>query len=121
MRLKSIFTLLHNFIYGISIVLFLSAVNNIPITAEPIQFGIMSVAQPARIHKQWQPFVDYISKKSDYKIKIVIPRGFNKIKKKIANKHIDMLYQLICILSVKSSRQSFSISANAKPGKQYYG
>ena len=92
MRLKSIFTLPHNFIYSISIILFLSAVNNISIAAEPIQFGIMSVAQPARIHKQWQPFVDYVSKKSGYEIKVVIPRGFNKIKKKIANKHIDMFY-----------------------------
>lgn len=60
--------------------------------AEPIQFGVMSLAQPARIYKQWQPFVDYISKKSGYEIEIVIPRGFKKIKKKIANKHVDMFY-----------------------------
>lgn len=59
---------------------------------EPILFGIMSLAQPSRIHKQWQPFVDYVSKKSGHEIKIVIPRGFKKIKKKIANKHIDMFY-----------------------------
>jgi len=59
---------------------------------EPIRFGIMSLAQPARIHKQWQPFVDYVSKKSGYEIEIVIPRGFKKIKKKIANKHVDMFY-----------------------------
>lgn len=92
MKKKSAFTLPDNFIYSISIMLFLSAVNNISIAAEPIRFGIMSLAQPARIHKQWQPFVDYVSKKSGYEIKIVIPRGFKKIKKEIANKHIDMFY-----------------------------
>lgn len=59
---------------------------------EPVTFGIMSLAQPARILKQWQPFVDYVSKKSGHKIEIVIPRGFKKIKKKIANKHIDIFY-----------------------------
>ena len=88
MKKKSAFTLQNNFIYSISIMLFLSAVNNISIAAEPIRFGIMSLAQPARIHKQWQPFVDYVSEKSGYEIKIIIPRGF----KKIANKHIDMFY-----------------------------
>ena len=62
------------------------------LAAEPILFGIMSLAQPSRIYKQWQPFVDYLSKKSGHEIKIVIPRGFKKIKKKIANKHIDMFY-----------------------------
>jgi len=92
MNKKTAFTLPHNFIYNISIMLFLLAINNITIAAEPIRFGIMSLAQPARIHKQWQPFVDYVAKKSGYEIKIVIPRGFKKIKKKIANKHIDMFY-----------------------------
>ena len=41
---------------------------------ETISFGIMSLAQPARIHKQWQPFVNYVANKSGYKIEIVIPR-----------------------------------------------
>jgi phosphonate transport system substrate-binding protein len=62
------------------------------LAAELIRFGIMSLAQPARIYQQWQPFVDYVEKKSGYKIEIIIPRGFNKIKKKIENKHVDMFY-----------------------------
>lgn len=66
--------------------------SGISFAAEPIRFGIMSLAQPARIHKQWQPFVDYVSKKSGQEIKIVIPRGFKKIKKKIEDKHVDMFY-----------------------------
>lgn len=62
------------------------------LAGEPILFGIMSLAQPSRIHKQWQPFVEYVSKKSGHEIKIVIPRGFKKIKKEIANKKVDMFY-----------------------------
>lgn len=60
--------------------------------SEPVRFGIMSLAQPARIHKQWQPFVDYVSKKSGYNIEIVVPRGFKKIQKKIESKDIDIFY-----------------------------
>ena len=54
--------------YCLLISLFLLTTNSILYAAEPIRFGIMSLAQPARIHKQWQPFVDYVSKKSGYKI-----------------------------------------------------
>ena len=89
MNLKSAFKPLNNLTYTILIACLMS---NSVIAAEPIRFGVMSLAQPARIHTQWQPFVDYVSKKSGYEIKIVIPRGFKKIKKKIANKHIDMFY-----------------------------
>ncbi len=78
--------------YCLLISLFLLTTNSILYAAEPIRFGIMSLAQPSRIYKQWQPFVDYISNKTAYKIEIVIPRGFKKIKNKIANKHIDMFY-----------------------------
>ena len=62
------------------------------VAADPIRFGIMSLAQPARIHEQWQPFVDYVSKKTGYSIEIVVPRGFKKIKQKIANKQVDLFY-----------------------------
>lgn len=62
------------------------------LAAESIKFGIMSLAQPARIHAQWQPFVEYVSKKSGHKIEIVIPRGFKKIKKEIEYKKVDMFY-----------------------------
>lgn len=92
MKLKSTLTLPNNFILNISIILFLFAINSFAVASEPIRFGIMSLAQPARIHKQWQPFVDYVSRKSGYEIKIIIPRGFKKIKNKIANKEIDMFY-----------------------------
>lgn len=72
--------------------LFLISISTSILAVEPLRFGVMSLAQPARIHQQWQPFVDYVAKKSGYEIEIVIPRGFKKIKKKIANKHIDIFY-----------------------------
>ena len=79
-------------IYNIVSFFILLVLSKAILAAGPVQFGIMSLAQPARIHKQWQSFVDYVSKKSGYEIEIIIPRGFKKIKKKIANKHIDMFY-----------------------------
>lgn len=92
MYLKSKYNSVNKHIYNLAIGLLLLTITSFVSAAEPIRFGIMSLAQPARIHKQWQPFVDYVSKKSGYEIKIVIPRGFKKIKKKIANKHIDIFY-----------------------------
>ncbi|MCK5386702.1 MAG: phosphate/phosphite/phosphonate ABC transporter substrate-binding protein [Gammaproteobacteria bacterium] len=92
MYLKSKYNSENKLIHILFIGLLLLAITSFVSAAEPIRFGIMSLAQPARIHKQWQPFVDYVSKKSGYEIKIVIPRGFKKIKKKIANKHVDMFY-----------------------------
>lgn len=79
-------------IFSLITSLFLLTISSTVSASEPVRFGIMSLAQPARIHKQWQPFVDYVSKKSGYEIEIVIPRGFKKIKNKIANKHVDMFY-----------------------------
>lgn len=84
----------HHFqnLFGVITGLFLLFISCVTTAAEPIRFGIMSLAQPARIHAQWQPFVDYVKKKSGHEIKIVIPRGFKKIKQAIANKKVDMFY-----------------------------
>lgn len=92
MNLKSASNSLSILFYSVFISLGLFSISNSIMAAEKVTFGIMSLAQPARILKQWQPFVDYVSEKSGYEIEIVIPRGFKKIKKKIANKHIDMFY-----------------------------
>lgn len=61
-------------------------------SAQTIRFGIMSLAQPSRIHAQWQPFVDYVSNKTGYNIEIVIPRGFKKINSEIEKNKIDIFY-----------------------------
>ena len=84
--------LIYNLVFCITFSLLLMIKSSVVTAAEPIRFGIMSLAQPARIHKQWQPFVDYVSRKSGYEIEIVIPRGFKKIKNKITNKHVDFFY-----------------------------
>lgn len=59
---------------------------------KPLKFGVMSLAQPARIHAQWQPFVDYLKQKTGKEIEIVIPRGFKKINQAIAKGEVDFFY-----------------------------
>ena len=61
-------------------------------TNPAIKFGVMSLAQPARIHAQWQPFVNYLKTKTGHDIEIVVPRGFKKIKEAIANSEVDLFY-----------------------------
>lgn len=58
----------------------------------PIRFGILSTAQPARIHEQWGPFVAYISERVGQPIEIVIPRGFEKMKEAAINGEVDVFY-----------------------------
>lgn len=60
--------------------------------SKQIKFGVMSLAQPARIYQQWQPFVDYVNEKTGYEVEIVIPRGFKKIKQAIAKDEVDFFY-----------------------------
>jgi len=57
-----------------------------------IRFGILSIAQPARIYTNWQPFADYISKQLDRQIEIIVPRGFGKLKKAISEEQVDFFY-----------------------------
>lgn len=58
----------------------------------PIKFGVMSLAPPARIHAQWSPFIEYMEEKTGYAFEIVIPKGFDKIKKAIAAGEMDFFY-----------------------------
>lgn len=59
---------------------------------EPIRFGILSIAPPARIHAKWQPFVRYVSKQLGHEVKIVVPRGFKKMKAAAAAGKVDFFY-----------------------------
>lgn len=59
---------------------------------EPIKFGVLSIAPPARIHAKWQPFVKYMSKQLGREVKIVVPRGFKKMKKAAAAGEVDFFY-----------------------------
>ena len=55
-------------------------------------FGILSIAPPARIHTQWQPFANYLSKQLGQPVTIVVPRGFGKMKAAAAANQVDIFY-----------------------------
>ncbi len=57
-----------------------------------LRFGVLSIAQPSRIFNKWQPFADYIESKMGGKVEIVVPRGFGKMKKAIADGEVDFFY-----------------------------
>jgi len=57
-----------------------------------IRFGVLSIAQPSRIFAKWQPFADYMSVKLKQPVEIVVPRGFGKMKKAIAEGEVDFFY-----------------------------
>lgn len=59
---------------------------------KPVRFGVLSIAQPSRIHLNWQPFADYMSKQLGRPIELVVPRGFGKMKKAISNGEVDFFY-----------------------------
>ena len=59
---------------------------------ELIKLGVISLAPPSKIFKQWQPFADYLSERLNRKVEIVIPRGFKKIKSAIENKEMDIFF-----------------------------
>jgi len=61
-------------------------------TQETIRFGILSIAPPARIHAKWQPFVKYVSKELGREVKIVVPRGFKKMKAAAETGKVDFFY-----------------------------
>lgn len=58
----------------------------------PLTFGILSIAQPARLYAAWQPFVDYVSARMGEPIEIIIPRGFDKMRESAASGKVDFLY-----------------------------
>jgi len=57
-----------------------------------IRFGVLSIAQPSRIFAKWQPFADYMSAELKQPVEIVVPRGFGKMKKAIADGEVDFFY-----------------------------
>jgi len=57
-----------------------------------IRFGVLSIAQPSRIFAKWQPFADYMSVELKQPVEIIVPRGFGKMKKAIADGEVDFFY-----------------------------
>lgn len=58
----------------------------------PVRFGILSIAQPSRIFSKWQPFANYMSEQLGRPVELVVPRGFGKMQKTIANGDVDFFY-----------------------------
>lgn len=58
----------------------------------PIKLGVLSLAPPAKIFKQWTPFADYLAAQIGRDVEIIVPRGFKKIKEAVANDEVDMFY-----------------------------
>lgn len=59
---------------------------------KPLVFGIISNAEPSRIYPKWQPFADYLAEKTGRSVKILIPRGFEKLVEAIDKGEIDIFY-----------------------------
>jgi len=60
--------------------------------APTLHFGVLSIAPPSRIYKQWQAFIDYVSEKMAQPLSIVVPRGFEKMQKAATNGEVDFFY-----------------------------
>lgn len=58
----------------------------------PVKLGVLSLAPPAKVFKQWTPFADYLAAKIGRDVEIIVPRGFKKIKQAVANDEVDMFY-----------------------------
>lgn len=67
-------------------------VGSIAAEPAPIKFGILSTAQPARIHAEWGPLTEYIARQIGRPIEIVVPRGFEKMKEAATQGEVDFFY-----------------------------
>jgi len=59
---------------------------------KPILLGILSTAEPSRIHAEWQPFTDYLSKVIGQPVAVTVPRGFDKLVELIDAGKVDIFY-----------------------------
>ncbi len=59
---------------------------------DALRFGVVLPAPAARIHKAWQPFLTYVSERTDRPVEIVIPRGLENVQAAIENQQVDFLY-----------------------------
>jgi len=61
-------------------------------TPQAVHFGVLSIAPPARILARWQPFARYVSKHLNRPVKIIVPRGFGRMKNAVAQGQVDFFY-----------------------------
>lgn len=80
-------------IYGL-VFLCLYAISTMAMAKDevPLRVGIISLAPPAKIYKQWTAFANHLSEKMGRDVEIVVPRGFKKIKQAVNKKTVDIFY-----------------------------
>ncbi len=59
---------------------------------QPLRFGILSIAPPSRIYRNWQPFADYLARQLGRPVTIVVPRGFGKLRDAVETGEVDFFY-----------------------------
>jgi len=59
---------------------------------KPLVFGIVSSAEPVRVYAEWQAFADYLSSKIQRPVKMVVPRGLDKLAEAIDKGEVDVFY-----------------------------
>lgn len=58
----------------------------------PLVFGVISTAEPARIYAEWKAFADYLSSKIERPVKMIVPRGIDKLAEVIDKGEVDVFY-----------------------------
>ena len=57
-----------------------------------VHFGILSIAPPSRIYRNWQPFADYLAAELGRPVSVVVPRGFGKLRDAVEAGEVDFFY-----------------------------
>jgi phosphonate transport system substrate-binding protein len=58
----------------------------------PLVLGVISSAEPVRVYAEWQAFANYLSDKLQRPVKMVVPRGFDKLIEVIDQGKVDVFY-----------------------------
>jgi phosphonate transport system substrate-binding protein len=58
----------------------------------PLVLGIVSSAEPVRVYAEWQAFADYLSGKLERPVKMLVPRGLDKLAEAADKGEVDVFY-----------------------------
>jgi len=95
------------------ILLFFSCLSMTGIAAEKeVRLAILMPAPAKKIHKNWQPLADYLSRELGQSVKIVTPRGLEQAKIALAN--VDFVYANSYLYQILSREAQVSPIAQMK-------
>ncbi len=60
--------------------------------AQPLHFGVLSVAPPARAVAKWTPFAHYLETRLGRPVEVIAPRGFERLTEAIEEGKLDVFY-----------------------------